>query len=388
MPEQFPKKIKGTTEISLAVDQSALYGVTITARCQGKHDLRVEIDALKLREIPTKDKPQYNNIPPSWNGSKLKGLAKTIIFILRLNKGKHKLTFISNEEAIVDEYKIAPVSNPQNILFNLEIQAEDGDRRPWYTFVLVDLSLKSITADISTKWHFLDGDDVKLIIDQQIKKNLFSILHRNWIWAAGILRKLFGKEREEKTFTEDLNLGVHYIEFWADRTPTLHSVRFDLGKITQKRIPTMDDPAWTGDFNDDTEQMILARAIYGEAGGESIEAKIGVGWAIRNRVNDNQNRWGKTYHEVILEPYQFEPFNDSSSDIFKKITNPPIDNPGEEEVWENSFKSAVQVIQGDISDPTKDSNHFYVPLANQPKPSWADDEKFTVQIGATRFYNL
>ena len=39
------------------------------------------------------------------------------------------------------------------------------------TFVFVDLPLKSLSADITTRWHFWDGDDVKLIIDNEIQKN-------------------------------------------------------------------------------------------------------------------------------------------------------------------------------------------------------------------------
>ena len=39
---------------------------------------------LKLREIPPLDKPQYNKIPPTWNGADQQGLTKTIIFIIAL----------------------------------------------------------------------------------------------------------------------------------------------------------------------------------------------------------------------------------------------------------------------------------------------------------------
>lgn len=387
MSDQFPKKITDIITIPFSVDKFGLYSVTITAHCQSsKQDLRVEIDSLKFRELPPKDKPQYNNIPSSWNGTELKELSKTIIFILRLNKGAHKLIFIPTEEAIINEYKIESISDPQGMQFNLDIQAEDGDRRPWLVFALIDLPLKDITVDVSTKWHFLDGDDVKLIIDNQIQKNLNSILHKNWIWSASVFN-IFSKERQEKTFTENLQNNVHYIEFWADKTPTIHKVKIELGEIDLKRIPTVDDPKWTGDFNDDTEEMLFARAIYGEAGGENKEAKIAVAWTIRNRVEDSQNRWGKSYHKVILQPFQYEPFNDKESKIFKKITNPSLDNKGELQAWRDSFEIAGKVIYGKVADNTKDANHFYVP-SDQPKQTWVDEKKFTIQIGTTRFYKL
>ncbi|MBI3443722.1 hypothetical protein HY008_03550 [Candidatus Woesebacteria bacterium] len=76
----------------------------------------------------------------------------------------------------------------------------------------------------------------------------------------------------------------------------LENIVFNFGKELPipGGIPTVDNPKWTGSFYDDTEVMLLSRAIYGEAGGEPKEAKVAVGWAIRNRVEDSRNRWGIT----------------------------------------------------------------------------------------------
>lgn len=170
--------------------------------------------------------------------------------------------------------------------------------------------------------------------------------------------------------------------------PILEKITFNFGSKlpNQKSIPTVDNPKWTGSFDDDTE-VILLRAVYGEAGGESKEAKIAVAWAIRNRVEDSKHRWGITYHEVILAKYQYEPFSDPESKIFEHIANPSLDEEGELKAWQGSFEVAKEVIQGEVSDPTKGANHFYVP-SDQPKQDWVDEKKFTVQIGTTRFYKL
>lgn len=378
MPNQFPKRITNTTTIPFSIDQFGLYSVTITAHSSRKQDLRVEIEDLKLREIPPKDKPQYNNIPPSWNGTELKGLSKTIIFILRLNKGEHKLIFVPTGEAVIDEYKIESIPDLQNIKFDMEIQAEDGNGRPWLVLVLIDLPLKNITADISTKWHFLDGDDVKLIIDNQIKKNPDSILHKNWAWSAGIF-SLFSKEREEKTFTENLNSGIHYIEFWADKTPTLHKARIDLGEIELKRIPTVDDPEWTGNFNDDIEQMILARAIFGEARDQLYpdQARVAVGWSIKNRV-ENEGKSSKTYHEVITRVDQYSAFNETDEN------RPYVENPFwkdsdvDRTAWYNCFDIAGKIINGKVKDPTGGANHYYDNSISTP--DWATTETLVLSI--------
>ncbi len=381
MPEQFPKRIIKETVVNFSVAQSGLYSISIIARCQSKEDLRIEIDDIKFREIPEKDKPQYNNIPPSWNGTELKGLVKTNVFILKLGKGEHRLKFIPITGGTIDEYKVERINSSKNVQFDLEMQAQDGDRRPWYTFILMDLPLKSITSDITAEWHFLDSDDVKLIIDNQVKKNSFSILHRNWIWAGSILRKLFNKQREEKTFNENLNSGIHYIEFWADKTPTIHTLTLNLGEITLEHTPTVDDPEWTGDFTDDSDQMILARAIFGEARDQQYpdKARIAVGWSIRNRVEDS--RWPDTYVEVITQPLQYSAFNEDDPNR-KFVENPfHVESEANKTAWHNCYDIAGKVISGEVDDPANGANHYYDDSI--PPPYWATKETFILTIKRT-----
>ncbi len=388
MPNQFPKKIADITTIPFSIDKSGLYNIIITARTQSsKQDLRIEIDALNLREIPAKDKPQYNNIPSAWNGTELKGLAKTIIFILKLNKGEHTVKFIPNQGAFIDEYKIEHISDSRNILFDLEVQAEAGDRRPWLTFVLIDLPLNYIRADISTQWHFLDGDDVKLIIDNTIKKNPQSIFHKNWIWSASILSKYFGRKREGKTFTENLNNGVHFIEFWADKTPIIHRVELNLGEIELKRIPTVDDPQWTGKFEDDTEAILLARLILGEAERQPKEAKIGVGFTVLNRLKKKNRNWGYSVREIILKDNQYDGmWNDHT---YQKVRDPLSDTSQRRKTeWQESYELATGILAGNISDTTNGATNFHSFKDSKDFPVWATKENYKIKFGDIYFYGL
>lgn len=222
---------------------------------RGGEDLRIEIipdkdgnKIIKLREVPPIDKPQYKDIPSTWNGTKLKGLKKTVVFLLRLKQGEHSLRFIPYQGAIIEkEPAIKLIKDTSQVKFDLEEQAEDGDRRPWYTFALINTLLKTVTADVTCKWRIGDDDDVKLIIDGEIQNNTsFTILHKNWAWSANILKKLQGQKRETKTFQIDQPRGLHYIEFWVDKTPILHEVLLDLGEIGSpkpKPIGWVTDPA-------------------------------------------------------------------------------------------------------------------------------------------------
>ena len=182
----------------------------------------MEINGLHFREIPPEKRKQLFNIPSAFNGSKLKGLKKTVVFFTVLTKGKNVVSLIPKGSAFIEDIKIQEFGKGQEIALGVNEQAEDGDRRPWYTFVLVDLPLKTFSTDVSVKWRFRDSDDVKLIIDNEIKKNNLSIFHKNWLWSANIFKKLSRRERQKKTFNKNLGKGIHYIEFYADRMPIFH----------------------------------------------------------------------------------------------------------------------------------------------------------------------
>lgn len=316
------------------------------------------------------------------------------ISVLTFLQGKDHIVSFKKSQAngsiILESVEVFVLQPDTTLMFDINDQAEDGDRRPWVTYLLDNLALRSFTYTITYARRKRDSDDVKIVVDNVVQASLFkTIKHRFWRLIGSFLPFVSPTKTETETITLNLAQRSHTIEFIADRMPLLHSLVIDFGEIPMPsiKVPTVDNPIWTGNFYDDGETMLLARAIYGEAGGESTEVKIAVGWSIRNRIEDSQNRWGKTYHEVILQSSQYEPFNDPKSDPFKKITHPPVEDPLERQAWQDSFRTAHSVILAKDADPTKGANHFYVP-SNQSRPPWADENKFTIQIGVTRFYRL
>lgn len=356
MSVKLPKDIIQPLTIPFSVLNFGLHVIKIVARCKVGQDLRVEIDSIKLREVPAKDKPQYNNIPPAWNGSELKGLDKTVFYILPLNKGDHILKCIPSEGSVIIFFDVNPINDLREIVFGLNLKAEEGDRRPWCTFAFINLPLLSLGADVSVAWHLFDGDDIKLIIDNEIKKNAGSKFWKHWIWSARPWNILSKPHREIKEFATDLAQGMHYIELWADKTPILHSVSFDLGNFKLVRIPDEFDPEWTGDFNDDTDEMLLARLIYGESENQSREAKIWTGGAVLNRVK--APAWPDTIHGVILQKGQYDPFKLKDQN-YEKIKNPlQTTDALKISSWVESFHIARGLISGELNNPTT-ATHFH-----------------------------
>lgn len=395
------KRIKEPLTYPFPVEKAGLYAISITASCRsgkqinrdGGEDLHIEIDGVTFREIPEFARKQTNNIAASWNGTNLQGLSKTIIFIAGLKAGQHKLHLIPHLGAeVISEPTIKSIDNSKSIIFSPNAQAEEGDRRPWYAVTLVDLPLVTFTIEATARWRKRDSDDIKIVIDGQTKENTVSAWRRAWYWLGSVFKQM-KQERQQHTFEENLPKKNHSIELWADRQPTLHKIELDLGEIILKnedlipgkRIPTVDDPEWTGDFKDDTEQMILARAIFGEARNEilSDEARIGVGWSIRRRVEDP--RWGDTYGVVITQPKQYAAFKTTDAN-YEYVKNPLWDNSEiDKKSWLKCYKIAGQVMRGEVTDPVQGSNHYH---DISQHPFWAMEEAFIMQIDRLKFYKL
>lgn len=383
-----------------SLTKPGLVAIFVSARCKSMgqirsnvdEDLRVEINGLQFREIPPAKNKQIFNIPPAFSGSKLKGLKKIVIFLTVLTEGKHIVSLIPKNSAYIEDIKIQELGSEREATLPLDDQAEDGNCREWYTFVFINLSLKEITIDASIFKRFKDSDDIKVIANGKTQLEIGTkkrtIKWRFWLWAAELADVLRGESyRQVKTLDLNLSRDIHYLEIIADRRPKLHNVGFDFGE-TPKRTPTVDEPKWTGDFDDDTEQMILARAIWGEARNQSKEARVAVGWSIRNRVEDR--RWKNTYHEVVLEPKQYFAFwEQAPNDNNLKALRDPIgitNNPEDHKKWRETYEMAGRVIEEELLDPTGGANHYYDDSISAP--DWATEENLKIKIDNLIFYKL
>jgi hypothetical protein len=101
---------------------------------------------------------------------------------------------------------------------------------------------------------------------------------------------------------------------------------------------------------------ILYRTLFGECRGEPIEAQVGVGSVLRNRVNDHHHRWPNTYNEVALQPAQFSCFNPQDPN-FEKLLDP--ERHEKLEVLEQLKWIAHGIVQGLIQENVAGANHYY-----------------------------
>lgn len=343
---------------------------------------------LDNKEISTSLKTKKDACSP-WNGNELKGKEKTFLIAVNLKAGNHEINLKPHRTPYLKNITISEIEEVNKIIYipvSNNNPAQKSEGRPWLSYVILDLFITKIfiTAEASKKKK--DDDDLKLLLNGKIEKNENSKSHQDWYWCGKILK---GKE---KIFSKEINLQAKQfnIDLYSDETPRLSKIEIEIKK--PKRIPTVDNPLWTGDFNDDTDQMILARAVFGEGRGLPDKGKIAIAWSIRNRVEDQ--RWADDYHGVILQAGQYDAFKAKDSNR-KYVENPFYTEDSSQEVdkkqidaWKKCYEVAGLVIIGKIADPTNGANHYFSDYVKYPYWTKSKNAKFIIKIKNTLFYNL
>ncbi len=320
----------------------------------------------------------------AWNGNELCGLEKTVVIVANLDKGKHSIDLRPDQSPYLKSLSISKVEENDKITYiptdNNPAQKSDG--RSWLSCMILDLFITKLSILAKASKNGRDDDDLKLTINSEIQKNENTKSHRNWYWCGKTLKgadKTFFKEINSKTKQFNLDL-------YSDGKPFLYKI--EVGLKMESRKPTVDAPLWTGDFQNDADEMLLARLIFGEVNSEPREAKIWVAWSVINRTTA-KSWWPKTIKEVILQKDQYDPIK-PTNDVYKKIIN-PLNYEGvgaaDKKSWYECYEVAKDVISGKISNPTT-ATHF---VAGEDYKNWFEKNvvpngKFLKKIGSTYFY--
>lgn len=132
-----------------------------------------------------------------------------------------------------------------------------------------------------------------------------------------------------------------------------------------------------------TAQQIFTLGIYGEAEGEPIDGQAGVASVMMNRLGSG--RFGKSIHEVILQPKQFSCLNEDAPRR-KKLEDIALRFDGVL-AFERSLR-ACWWIAGGFLDNWIESNVgralFY--HTNSCNPTWDDKMLLVTAIGKHNFY--
>ena len=130
------------------------------------------------------------------------------------------------------------------------------------------------------------------------------------------------------------------------------------------------------------EVWLCLIAIFREARGQSQAARIGIWWALHNRVGVHPFR--PTLVRCILEPYAVSSFNQYSTDAV--FPNDGI--PADWDAWEEIEQIPSQIT----TDPTGGAVYYESEPLNQldtvrARCPWFAVDKLTVELDGVRFYH-
>lgn len=332
----------------------------------------------------TTSKNRKQDAYSAWNGNELKGLNKTVLIIANLKQGNHTINLKPNQSPYLKSISISKVEEKNKVMYipinNNPAQKSGG--RPWLSYIILDLFITTLSITAQANKSRKDDDDLKLLINGEIQKNEDKRAHQDWYWCGKVLKG------EDKTFSKNINSQTkqYSLDLYSDETPRLS--RIEIGIKEPKIIPTVDDPKWTGDFRDDTEDMLLARLIFGEASGEPREAKIWVAWSVINRTTAN-SWWPDTIKEAILQEGQYDPFR-PSNDAYNRIINPlnyKNETEADKKSWHECYEVAINTISRKIKKPTTATHiHGIGVTRDWFEKNVVPNGKFLKKIGNTYFY--
>lgn len=232
------KKIDKPYLYTLKIDKGGIYFVDITARAKShgqNHSFNKQADdELSVQIDESKD--FTNEKAAIWNGNELKNLQKTVVFITYLEKGLYQWSLIPKNKPFLGQINTYRIQDEKvTFIPTINNPSEDGDRRPWHSFILVNIGLNKLTVHAKAKKQFFsfDDDDLKIIIDGGKVFNESKKSHNEWFWCGKILK---GKSKE---FTREFptNTSRKSIEFYSDRTPLLEEISFEFDKPFQLLPP-------------------------------------------------------------------------------------------------------------------------------------------------------
>ena len=133
----------------------------------------------------------------------------------------------------------------------------------------------------------------------------------------------------------------------------------------------------TDDFNDDPEQVLLARMIWGEGRNVCSEFEQGViGQTAINRARDGKKWNGSTVKGALLTKWQYSCFWDKQRE---KLMNPEAYDA---KSFQTALRIAKDVLDGKYEQTAQGATHYHTPAVS---PNWASSSQMQrINIGNAR----
>ena len=195
------------------------------------------------------------------------------------------------------------------------------------------------------------------------------------------------------------NIGFH-----NDPTTTVSTQQLSIVTVEARPVEvTPPEPVDPYAGLDVDQVHCLAKNIYFEARGESMQGKIAVASVTMNRVHNARfpdtvcgvveqaiySRWWKEHHDRMVPvkwKCQFTWFCDGKSDKINLTDSNGRPIKQNLQAWQQSLEVALLTIRGLIPDNTNGATHYYNP--NLASPQWAVHYEEVAQIDNHCFHRM
>lgn len=165
-----------------------------------------------------------------------------------------------------------------------------------------------------------------------------------------------------------------------------NNINFDFVLLNEDMFKERANTCTTGyskfDTFDKDDVDIMARTIYGEARGESVNGRIAVGWVIRNRAQRSPKyNWSDNIASVCMQKYQFSCWNENDPNRGKLLSVEKSDT-----LFSECLEIAAKVLEGQLPDKSNGADHYYADYIDPP--NWSNENKLVAQIGVHLFFRL
>jgi N-acetylmuramoyl-L-alanine amidase len=150
------------------------------------------------------------------------------------------------------------------------------------------------------------------------------------------------------------------------------------GRIVEKPVFEKVDYR-TEDFSRDSDEILLARMLFGEARNCSDEEKGAIAYTAFNRANDGKKWNGESVRDSILKKWQYSCFNEGDPNR-EKLMDP---ESHDRNAWGECLRVADEVLRGEHSDLNKGQTHYHTRGIN---PSWASKIRKIYGIDGKHFF--
>jgi N-acetylmuramoyl-L-alanine amidase len=137
-----------------------------------------------------------------------------------------------------------------------------------------------------------------------------------------------------------------------------------------------------------TDHHALALTLWGEARSEPLEGRVAVANVVRNRLKSG--RWGESYRDVCLWPWQFSCWKEQGGkENYFAVLKLARQLVNDEKPEDSTLRECLWIAHGMVGEWIRDSvngaTHYHTSDMN-PKPYWTTGKTPICVVGKHMFY--